>query len=186
MLVFLCPPETKMQAETLWLGNRDSELTSEGRKLAEELAYWDLVQNDRAYLAPSSHVAEFASIVLMNPYVEVVDAFTDRSMGTLTGRTYRETLAEFPRRNWLAWQRSYWTEPPEGESFFDITDRVMTAFRTEILPIKSSEIVAVIAGADVLKILIGFLSNKSEAEIPKISIEPVVPYIIKGDLPIPR
>lgn len=179
MLIFLCPTETKHQAEKLWLGTLDSELSPMGREQAADMAVYNRKHADRAYASPGTYVAEFASIALTtNPVI--LDEFVDRSMGTLTGRSYRETLAEFPRRNWLAWQRSYWSAPPEGESLFDISERVMTAFRTKILPVELTETVAIIAPADVLRILIGNISNKPEGDIPKISIEPAIPYIIRG------
>lgn len=184
MLVLLCHPETQMQAETLWLSTLDSVLSEAGRTEAETLAGYNRVVSERAYVGPADHVREFAKIILHNNF-ETVEEFADRSMGTLTGRSYRDTLAEFPRRNWLAWQRSYWSAPPEGESLFDISDRVLTAFRTRILPVRSTETVAIICAADVMRILIGYLSRTEEIEVPKIKIEPAVPYTIQGDLNLP-
>jgi 2,3-bisphosphoglycerate-dependent phosphoglycerate mutase len=140
------------------------------------------IEVQRAYVAPAGHLQEFAKIVLRQQEYEIVPEFTDRSMGTLTGRGYRETMVEFPRRNWLAWNRSYWIAPPEGESFFDIADRVLTAFRNRVLPVPAGEKVCIIAAPNVLRILIGCLSKTDEAEIPKIRIEACVPHTINGEL----
>lgn len=185
MLILLCHPETEMQAQGLWLGDAVSPLSQTGREVAEEFAANSRIQADRAYGAPCRQIEEFAQYALNIP-VEPILAFLDRSMGTLTGRGYRETLAEFPRRNWLGWQRSYWTAPPEGESLFDISDRVLGAFWNQILPIKSTETVCVIGAPDVLRIIIGHLSQTAITEVSKINIETAVPYVINGDLILPH
>jgi broad specificity phosphatase PhoE len=181
MLILIAPSGTIHEAADIWIGTLDSKLSPEGQRDAENLAYYDRVVADRIFIAPTAHIAEFTNIVAFPP-AEVLLELTDRSMGTLTGRNYRETMMEFPRRNWLAWHRSYWVAPPEGQSFFDISDRVLTVFRTRILPIKSSEHVAIVAAQDVLRILIGYLTKTDEVEVPKISVEPCVPHIINGDL----
>jgi broad specificity phosphatase PhoE len=103
-------------------------------------------------------------------------------MGSLTGRHYRETMAEFPRRNWLGWQRSYWIAPPAGESLFDISDRVLTAFRLKVLPIAAHENVIVVCASDILRILVGYVTKTDESDIPKFDVQPAVPYVIRGEL----
>jgi 2,3-bisphosphoglycerate-dependent phosphoglycerate mutase len=180
VLVLLSPPATKLEEETLWLGTLESNLSDDGRVQAEVFARSNRTHYDRAYIGPGSHLDEFAQIVLPITPTRITE-FASRSMGTLTGRPYRETMQEFPRRNWLAWQRSYFIAPPDGESFFDISERVLTAFRTKILPIEESTNVIIIAAPDVLRILIGHLSNYDETSIPKVVIESVIPYLIHHD-----
>ena len=182
MLILLAPSQTYHQVDEIWTGNTDTNLSPDGIRDASTLQWYDAVHAERAFVAPATHMQEFAKIVLVTGEYEVLPELTDRSMGTLTGRGYRETMLEFPRRNWLAWQRSYWIAPPEGESFFDINDRVLTAFRTKILPITAIEHVCIIAAPDVLRILIGHLTKLEETEIPKIRIESCVPHTITGDL----
>jgi broad specificity phosphatase PhoE len=181
MLILIAPSGTTHESADLWIGTLDSTLSPEGKRDADDLAYFNHIIADRLFIAPAAHIVEFTKIVA-SPDPAVILELTDRSMGTLTGRDYRETMAEFPRRNWLGWYRSYWVAPPDGQSLFDISDRVLTAFRTRILPIKSREHVAIIAAPDVLRILIGYLTKIEEVEIPKIRIEPCVPHVINGDL----
>lgn len=178
MLILISPPQTEHEVAQIWTGNTDTHLTEDGVKIAKALGTLDAKY---AFIAPSAHAKEFAKIVVRCECLEV-PAFADRSMGKLTGRAYRETMAEFPRRNWLAWNRSYWQSAPEGESFFDISDRVLTAFRTQILPILAFNRVAVIAAPDVLRLIIGHCSKIEEGEVPRIRVESCVPHVVNGDL----
>ncbi len=177
MLILICPTKTELEEQGIWLGTLDSQLSDNGLQQAQEL---DKIHSHRAYVAPSSQAQQYAKIVLLDESV-IVDRFADRSMGTLTGRGYRETMVEFPRKKWLAWHRSYWNAPPKGESVFDISDRVLTAFR-QIRPVPSAENVAIVCSPDVLRILIGFLTKKDEAELMKIEIQSGIPYTINGDI----
>jgi broad specificity phosphatase PhoE len=181
MLVLITYSQTKHQVDEIWTGDLDTELSPDGILDAETCDYFGGVDVTRAYAAPQQHIQEFAKKVLVRREWETLPELRDRRMGTIQGRAYRETMAEFPRRNWLAWQRSFWTAAPEGESFFDISDRVLTAFRTKILPIAHADRVAIIAAPDVLRIIIGYLTKTEEVEVPKIAIEPCIPHVLNGD-----
>src|SRR5258708_29935353 len=133
---------------------------------------------NRVYTSPAEQMLEFCEVILPETKPIKLPELADRSMGNLQGRGYRETMNEFPRRNWLAWQRSYWTAPPDGESLFDISDRVITAFRIKILPVEAGETVLLIVAPDVIRLLVGFLQKMEEIEIPRISVEPIVPYVV--------
>lgn len=181
MLVIICHSETELEAGTIWQGTQSSCLSTNGREIAEELAQYNRVVANRAYAGPSEHTIEFAKIILDREFV-VVPEFVDRSMGSLTGRTYRETMIEFPRRNWLAWQRSYWSAPPDGESLFDISDRVLSAFRSKVLPVAANEVVAVVCSRDIVRLLLGFLGKIEEVDLPHFVVQPGIPYVINDDL----
>jgi broad specificity phosphatase PhoE len=181
VLILLSPPETALEEQTIWVGNADSKLSQRGHAAAKEFALYDMwIIPDRVYTSPVNHMLEFCSIILPETTPIQLPNLIDRSMGTLTGRTYRETMAEFPRRIWLAWQRSYWSAPPDGESLFDISDRVITTFRTQILPIEAHKTVLLIVAPDVMRLIIGYLVKMEEIEIPRISVEPLVPYVVNG------
>lgn len=183
MLIFLAPPETEAEKETIWLGNTSSKLSAHGIWMAQEFATYDMwIKANRLYVAPAEHLLEYANIMLPSIVPVSVEEFTDRSLGTLTGRAYRETMKEFPRRNWLAWERNYWTAPPEGESLFDISDRVLSAFRSKVLPVEAREHVVIIAAPDVIRLILGFVLKTEEPEIPKLTVEPVIPYVINGEV----
>lgn len=181
MLGLISPPETELEEQDIWVGNSFSKLSQQGLNLAVEFARNDMwIVPSRVYTAPADHMLEFCKIILPDVDPVVLHEFTDRSMGNLQGRGYRETMNEFPRRNWLAWQRSYWNAPPDGESLYDISDRVIAGFRNKILPIESRENVLLIVAPDVVRLLIGYLQKMEEIEIPKISVEPLVPYVVNG------
>ena len=181
MLVLLAQPQTELEEQARWLGTLDSFLSERGRYAAIDFSRHDMwIKPDRVYLAPAAQHVELAKILSLDfiPLPEL----SDRSMGSLSGRPYRETMAEFPRRNWLVWQRSYWTAPPEGESLFDISDRVLRAFTTKILPITAGETVLIICSANIIRLIIGYLRHLEEDEIPKIAVEGLVPYVINSAL----
>ena len=186
MLVLISPPSTELEEKKIWLGNANSPLSESGRQMAEEFYYYDAwIKPNRLYISSAEHIVEFSNIVFPDFPAIVLPELDDRSMGSLTGRPYKETMDEFPRRNWLSWQRSYWTASPDGESLFDISDRVLTAFRSKILPIEDNETVIVICAKDVMRLLIGFVTRTEETEIPKISVEVSIPYIINGSVVSP-
>lgn len=180
MLILVAPSETELEEKTIWLGNLNSRLSQLGREMTKE--FDKHINPQRIFIPSAEHIGELAAILFPFGAPTIVEEFNDRSMGTLTGRTYRETMTEFPRRNWLAWQRSFWKAPPDGESLFDISDRVLTAFRTKVMPIPSQEDVLIICAPDIIRILIGFLTKAEEVEIPKISIEPLIPYVVNGEI----
>jgi 2,3-bisphosphoglycerate-dependent phosphoglycerate mutase len=181
VLIFLAPPETELEEKKIWLGNTSSVLSKAGREAAIDFARNDMwMKPSRVFGAPAEHIIEFSSIILPFFTPTIVEEFTDRSMGSLTGRGYRETMLEFPRRNWLAWQRSFWNAPPQGESLFDISDRVITAFQVKVLPISITETVLIICAPDIMRILLGFLTKTEETELHKMNIEPIVPYVVNG------
>ncbi len=188
MLVLLTSPETEAAEKTIWIGNTDTKLSETGRNQAVEFAQYDLwFVPHRIFSAYTAHMIELTTIILAAVSDKDIDVtllpeLADRSMGSLTGRAYRETMMEFPRRNWLAWRRSYWSPPPDGESLFDISDRILTAFRTKILPIPATENVLIICAPDVIRLIIGHLTHIEEPEVSKIVVEALVPYCINGKL----
>lgn len=181
MLILISPPETDMEEQDLWVGNTGSKLSEKGRNRAAEFALYDMwINPTRVYTSDMSHITEFCSIILPETTPIQLPEFNDRSMGNLTGRSYRETMNEFPRRNWLGWQRSYWVAPPDGESLFDITHRVLTALRVKVLPVEANEKVLIIVAPDIMRLIIGYLTKMEEIEIPKISVESMIPYVVNG------
>ena len=183
VLILLSPSETELEEKRIWVGNTGSKLSKDGYEAASDIARHDMwLRPARNSSAPASNMLEFVSILLPFSSPTIVEEFTDRSMGSLTGRDYRETMGEFPRRNWLAWQRSFWIAPPDGESLFDISDRIITALRAKVLPIPAAETVLIVCAPDVMRILLGFLTHTEEPEVPKLAIEPVVPYVVNGDI----
>lgn len=183
MLILLSPPETEFDEKTLWTGTADTKLTERSRLDAAEFFRFNMwIHPDRSYCPRAAHMTEFASVIVPFATPIVLDELADRDMGSLTGLPYRETMAEFPRRNWLSWQRSFWTAPPDGESLFDISDRIIGAFVSKILPIPSAETVLILCAPDVMRILIGYLTHSEEADIPKIFIDPMVPHVINGNI----
>lgn len=187
MLLLISPSQTEAERDNLWLGNQDSKLSEDGRAAATEFAkHAGWIKPARLYTSPAAHVREFAETVLPAAERQSMLDFADRSMGTLTGRSYRETLAEFPRRNWLAWQRQFWIAPPGGESMFDISERVLTAFRTKVLPIPAAETVVILCAPDIIRLVVGYLTHVEEEEVMKLKVEPVVPYVINGDIEVSK
>lgn len=184
MLILITPPENELEEQDIWVGNAESILSKKGHDSATEFARNDMwISPNRVYMPPAKHMVEFCSIILPN-FCEPTQLpeLASRSMGSIQGRGYRETMNEFPRRNWLAWQRSYWSAAPDGESLFDISDRVITAFRVKILPVESRESVLLVVAPDVMRLLIAYLQKMEEIEIPKISVESMIPYVVNGSI----
>jgi broad specificity phosphatase PhoE len=183
MFGLIAPSETEKEFQKKWLGNTDSNLSETGKITAINFADNGIQYiPDRFYCSPESHCIEFASIIWPKIKPQIIEEFRARSMGILTDRYYYETMNEFPRRHWLAWNRNYWKSAPGGESFFDISERVFDAFRSKILPIKDIEHVFLICSPDIIRLIFGIINHIEEENIPKISIETCIPYIINQTL----
>ena len=117
MLVLLSPPKTEIEEEDIWLGNQNNHFSSDVITNIKDFAMRDLwMVPSRVFSPPATHMLEFLTLLLPQITPILIEELTDRSMGALTGRPYRETMQEFPRRNWLEWKRNYWVGPPGGES----------------------------------------------------------------------
>lgn len=189
MLVLLALPETEADKQTKFIGTLNTTLSEEGKSSITELldffhppAWFNI---NRLYIAPQYQFKELANLAFPNIVAESIIEFNNRDMGSLTGMLYKEAMQEFPRRNWLAWERSFWIAPPDGESLFDISDRVLSGFCNKILPISAHEVTWIIAPVDVLKIIIGFVTHANEDQIPSIGIEPMIPHTLVDSIGCP-
>jgi broad specificity phosphatase PhoE len=170
------------QESHIWPSNNDSPLSLVNYEQLHDIKK-DLSPVDRIFAAQSLDVTQMLQIIAPSEMtISYMENLRDRSMGTLSGKTHKETIKDFPRRHWLRWERSYWVQPPDGESFFDISDRVLKTFTLKILPVGLTEKVLVIAPSVVLKLIIGYISKMDEDFIPKINIEGLMPYVINGEI----
>jgi 2,3-bisphosphoglycerate-dependent phosphoglycerate mutase len=116
------------QRFTGWLNSR---LTGLGRQQARTIA--GLLVNKTINLAYQTRLfrsQETLKIVLQS-HPECKNIITDdrlieRSYGDLSGETHQEIIDGFGIGQYEQWHRGFYSEPPGGESFADVENRVMT------------------------------------------------------------
>ena len=109
-------------------------------------------------------------------------ALNERHYGALQGLNKDETREKYGKEQVHQWRRSYWVNPPEGESLADTCDRVLPYFRSEIKPkLEAGETVLVAAHGNSLRALIKDLEQLSEEEIVQVEVPTGVPLVYTLD-----
>ena len=104
-------------------------------------------------------------------------ALNERSYGLIDGLTLSEARSKFPPKKYKQWDRDYFEAPPMGESYSDVSDRLIPFYTARILPwLKSGNTVCVVCHATVMRVLIGYLNHLDEAEVMNMNIENAIPY----------
>lgn len=122
--------QTEFNRDKIFTGWLDSPLTNLGREQAKTIA--NLLAKKKlnlAYQTRLSRSQETLKIVLEN-HLECRKIFTDdrmieRSYGDLAGTTHQEVVDGLGAGQYEQWHRGFYDQPPGGESFADVENRVM-------------------------------------------------------------
>jgi len=125
-------PEPEPSARGRCYGSLDVPLAAAGVRQARTIAKTLMNEPLAAiYTSPRQRCTDAARIVAAarNCTVETVDALRELDFGAFEGRSYDEIAALYPDlyRQWM--ERPTETEFPEGESFREMSDRVLVAAR---------------------------------------------------------
>lgn len=176
MLVCIRVPETDGDHDNLFTGQIGYPLTNPGSVHARELAH-DLKGLDHVFSSPSTGAVQFAE---MFGSFSVVPEFHDRSGGEYEGRSWLTLKKELPPKRYKLWNRDWFAKPPRGESYYEISERVIKAYERIVRPrLRQGDNIGIVSHTDPLRVLLGHLSGKNEDDILKMEIHPI-PYVFHG------
>lgn len=171
-LVLIRHGESVWNAQGLWTGLTDIDLTEKGReeskKAGEAIQHISFAIAFTAPLKRTRHTLDEIKKVLQDKsFPDVIDAaLTERDYGTLTGKNKWDVQKEFGEKQFLAWRRGWDSPPPGGESLKDVYNRVVPFYETNVLPrLQMGENVLIVSSGNELRALIKYLEHISNEDI---------------------
>jgi 2,3-bisphosphoglycerate-dependent phosphoglycerate mutase len=109
-------------------------------------------------------------------------ALDERYYGQLQGLNKAQTAEKYGKDKVKEWRRSYYTQPPGGESLEDTQKRVIPYFSSRIMShVKHGDTVLVAAHGNSLRAIIMKLENLSPEEVPNLELATGVPIVYQLD-----
>lgn len=170
----------------LWTGLRDPDLAEEGLVDAKSVAATlEGIKFDYAFSSPLLRHTHTLEIVLRDlgqadiPNLRDV-ALNERDYGVYTGKNKWEIKKELGDEEFKKLRRSWSYPVPEGESLKDVSERVTAFYKEKIHPLLvQDKNVIVSSSGNVLRSLVKYLDNISDAEIQDLEIAPGEVYLYK-------
>lgn len=187
MLILIRHAETEYDVEKRFQGQMNPFLSQVGKSQASELGKSTEDQNIDAVYFPSSEPYWATSFGINSYHTKVPftreDALKGRSGGEHEGKLYSVLKKELPPKKYRLWDRDFFEAPLLGESFYDVSFRVIPFFKEKIIPqINDNKTIVLISDDVVVKILIGYIKNAGVVEIPSFKVEPAMSYEFRGKL----
>ena len=114
--------------------------------------------------------------------IEADVALNERHYGDLQGLNKAETAEKFGKDQVQQWRRSYFTQPPGGESMEDCEKRTLPYFLKKILPyVVQGETVLVVAHGNSLRPIIKYLDHLEPEATALLEIGLCIPYVYTFD-----
>ncbi len=160
-----------------WTGWTDIPLTTKGQEEAKKAAHaLGDIHFDGAYVSDLKRAQETLELIKdgLNQKdlpTTVNAAYKERNYGIYTGKNKWEVKKEVGDEKFLRLRRS-WDEPvPQGECLKDVFNRVIPAFKSEILPLLTSgKNILFVAHGNSNRALMKFLGNIPDSEIASVEI----------------
>jgi alpha-ribazole phosphatase len=149
-------PEPEQSAQGLCYGSLDVRLSPEGIQQADAIGQALADQRfDAIYSSPSLRCIEAAGRIAAGKCcaVQPLDAIRELNFGAFEGRSYDEIAARYPElyRDWM--ERPTDTQFPGGETFRQMSDRVMGITRTLLARHEGNNIIFITHGGPIRVIL---------------------------------
>ena len=160
MLIIARHGESLYNQANLFTGIVDSKLSKKGFEEAEKLGQEfkdNQIRFDYIFSSPllrTFHTAE----VILEKTLSVCDIVThhrliERHHGDFTGRDKTELLLEYGEKKFRSFKRSLDVAYPNGESVYDVVDRLTSWLAEQLLPLHDKGHVLVVSHTDTIKAL---------------------------------
>ncbi len=177
MLICFTTPQTTGDEENRFTGRIGYPLTLEGLDQAREIAADYRSSVNRTFSSPCTGSVQLAE--LFGEFV-ILPELADRAAGEYEGRKWNELKKELPPRKYKLWQREWYAKPMFGETYQEIQDRVLKAYKRVLVPcLVKGDTVCVISHPDTLRVLLGHLGGLTEEATIKMTIQNL-PYVFRG------
>ncbi len=189
-LVLVRHGESAYNAENLFTGWRDPDLTETGRKeagAAGALLKSRHLRFDVAFTSVLRRAEETCRIILevlgQSDLPVIRDAaLNERDYGELAGLNKDDARRKWGEEQVHLWRRSWAVRPPGGESLEDTAARARPCLERTILPrVLKGERVLVVAHGNSLRALVMMLDGLDEAAIVTLEIPTGVPMVYALD-----
>jgi 2,3-bisphosphoglycerate-dependent phosphoglycerate mutase len=169
--------QSQFNAKSLWTGNWDVPLTSQGRHEAGIMG--GLVHDLKptiAYTSALSRARETLQIILknnkwLNVAVHVAPELNERNYGDLTGMNKWAVEEQYGVEQFTRWRRG-WNEPvPDGETLQMVFRRVVPYYEHHVLPgLANGKTTLIVAHGNSLRALIKYLDDLSDRAVEKLDM----------------
>lgn len=189
-LILLRHAQSQWNVENRFTGWTDVPLSEQG--LADADKAGQVLKEfhfDLAFTSALQRAQQTLSTILRvtgqeNAPVTKDKALNERDYGDLTGLNKAETATKYGQEQVKLWRRSYFTQPPNGESIADCVARVTPYFLEHILPqAKAGKTVLVAAHGNSLRPMLRYLEQWDDETTAATEIGLCTPYIywFEGD-----
>jgi probable phosphoglycerate mutase len=157
--------ETEWNLQRRYQGSGDSPLTEKGINQAKALnQFLKEITFDKIYSSPANRALHTAQIITGKPLSEitVVKEFQEINLGKWEGKLYSEMENENPELYYGFWHAPNLFKPIDCESFIDLTNRTLPAFKNVVDQNIGNRILIVSHAAALMSILNKFENHPLE------------------------
>ncbi len=172
MLILVRHGQSLYNDANLLTGHVDTKLSKKGINEAstagDELKSKS-IRFDYVFTSPLSRCAETADIILEKTFsvcdVTSVNRLVERDCGDLSGVDKAEAMVKMGERKFRAMRRSFDIPYPNGESFDDVTNRMVSWVQEDLLPLRNKGQILVVSHKHTLKALCFLLGIVNENDV---------------------
>lgn len=188
MLILVRHGQSLYNEANLLTGHVDTKLSKKGIK--EINAVGDNLKSksirfDYVFTSPLSRCTQTADIILEKTFsvcdVTSVNRLIERDCGDLSGVEKSEAMIKMGERKFRAMRRSFDIPYPNGESFDDVTNRMISWVQEDLLPLHNKGQTLVVSHKQTLRALCFLLGIVNETNVHSYEIptgqEIYVPWI---------
>lgn len=148
--------EIEWHQEKAYIGQIDLPLSEKGKaQAAQRREFFSGIPLDKAYVSPLKRCVTTLDSILENRHIpqETIADLQEISMGDWEGRSFAEIKSKFPAAYKKRGLEIASFAPPRGESFLNLQQRVMPAFK-EIAQKDGEQQIIIMAHAGVIRVIL--------------------------------
>ena len=177
MLILVRHGQSLYNDANLVTGHVDTKLSktgvNEANVVGDELKSKS-IRFDYVFTSPLSRCVETADIILEKTFsvcdVTNVNRLIERDCGDLSGIEKSEAMLKMGERKFRAMRRSFDIPYPAGESFDDVTNRMISWVQEDLLPLRNKGQTLVVSHKQTLRALCFLLGIVNENDVHSYSI----------------
>jgi 2,3-bisphosphoglycerate-dependent phosphoglycerate mutase len=177
MLILVRHGQSLYNKANLLTGHVDTNLSEAGlieaNTIGDELKSKS-IRFDYAFTSPLSRCVETTDIILEKTFsvcdVVSVNRLIERDCGDLSGIDKSEAMIKMGERKFRAMRRSFDIPYPNGESFDDVTNRMVSWIQEDLLPLRNKGQTLVVSHKHTLRALCFLLGIVNENDVQSYNI----------------